>query len=101
MRHPRTRRLSIGLAAVGLAATTIVGQTALPTASADPSTNGGFTSANVKHLKFIPFEVGTATGARVVGHYLFVTSWKNISIYDIKDPLNPVNVSITPIQPMF
>src|SRR3954470_20518213 len=101
MRRQRTRRLAVGLAGLGLAATTLVGQATLPGASAGPSPQGGFTSDNVKHLKFVPFEVGTATGARVVGHYLFVTSWKNLSIYDIKDPLNPVNVSITPIRFMF
>src|SRR3954470_21457008 len=101
MRRQRTRRLAFGLGGLGLAATALAGPAVLPGASAGPSTQGGFTSDNVKHLKFIPFEVGTATGARVIGHYLFVTSWKNISIYDIKDPLNPVNVSITPIQPMF
>ena len=61
----------------------------------------GFSSSNVEQVKFVPFEVGSATGARVVGHYLFVTSWKNFSIYDIKDPLNPVRLSTTPIGFMF
>src|SRR3954449_1027058 len=101
MRRQCTRRLAVGLAGLGLAATPLGGQATLPGASAGPSTQGGFTSDNVKHLKFVPFEVGTATGARVVGHYLFVTSWKNLSIYDIKDPLNPVNISITPVRFMF
>lgn len=61
---------------------------ALSTANAGPS-SGGFTSDNVDYLKFVPFEVGTATGARRVGDLLFVTSWKNYSIYDVKDPMNP------------
>jgi len=72
----------------------------LPSAQAGP-TAGGWTSDNVDHVKFIPFEVGTATGARVVGKYLFVTSWKNFSIYDIKDPLNPALLSTTPLGFMF
>lgn len=72
----------------------------LPAAQAGP-TAGGWTSDNVDHVKFVPFEVGTATGARVVGKYLFVTSWKNLSIYDIKDPLNPALLSTTPIGFMF
>jgi hypothetical protein len=59
-----------------------------PASSAGPS-SGGFTSDNVDYLKLVPFEVGTATGARQVGNLLFVTSWKNFSIYDLKDPLNP------------
>ncbi len=61
---------------------------ALTSASAGP-TEGGFTSDNVDYVKFVPFEVGSATGARKVGDLLFVTSWKNYSIYDVKDPLNP------------
>ena len=34
-------------------------------------------------------ELLTATGANIRGDYLYLTSWKNISIYDISDPLNP------------
>lgn len=60
----------------------------LGSAQAGPST-GGFTSDNVNYVKLVPFEVGTATGARKVDNLLFVTSWKNFSIYDLKDPLNP------------
>jgi hypothetical protein len=72
----------------------------LPGAQAGPS-ESGWSSDTVDHVKFVPFEVGTATGARVVGKYLFVTSWKNFSIYDIKDPLNPALLSTTPIGFMF
>ena len=61
---------------------------ALNTASAGPSP-GGFTSDNVDYVKFVPFEVGTATGARKVDDLMFVTSWKSYSIYSLKDPLNP------------
>jgi hypothetical protein len=61
---------------------------ALNTATAGPST-GGFTSDNVDYIRHVPFEVGTATGARRVGDLLFVTSWKSYSIYSLKDPLNP------------
>ncbi len=64
-------------------------------ASAGPSA-GGNSSDNVEFVQFIPFEVGTATGARVIGDYLYVTSWKSFSIYDVKDPLNPVRLSTTP-----
>jgi hypothetical protein len=59
-----------------------------PSSSAGPS-SGGFTSENVDYVKLVPFEVGSATGARKVGNLLFVTSWKNFSIYDLSDPLNP------------
>lgn len=72
----------------------------LPSAQAGPS-ESGYSSDTVDHVKFVPFEVGTATGARVVGKYLFVTSWKNFSIYDISDPMNPALLSTTPIGFMF
>ncbi len=80
------KRLVLFAAAAALLAGTVPGT--LNTASAGPS-SGGFTSDNVDYLKLVPFEVGTATGARKVGNLLFVTSWKSFSIYDIKDPLNP------------
>lgn len=66
-----------------------------PGAVAGPGLQG-VTSDNVEHVAFIPFEVGTATGAKIVGKYLYVTSWKSFSIYDISDPLDPVQVSQTP-----
>lgn len=60
---------------------------ALPRAAAGPT--DGFNSPNVEYVKHIPFEVGTATGAKVIGKFLYVTSWKSFSIYDVSDPLNP------------
>ncbi|HVF53721.1 MAG TPA: hypothetical protein VNC78_08970 [Actinomycetota bacterium] len=59
-------------------------------------TAGGMTSDNVEYLMHMPFEAGSATGARVVGDYLYVTSWKSLSIYDVSDPLEPARLSITP-----
>ncbi|HEX9824791.1 MAG TPA: hypothetical protein VGB51_10440, partial [Actinomycetota bacterium] len=56
----------------------------------------GVTSANVEHVRFVPFESGySATGARIVGNYLYVTSWKNISIYDITNREDPQLMSYT------
>ncbi len=80
------RRLALFATAAALIAGAVPGT--LGSASAGPS-SGGFTSSNVDYLKLVPFEVGTATGARQVGDLLFVTSWKNFSIYSLKDPLNP------------
>jgi hypothetical protein len=63
-----------------------------PTAQAGPST-GGYSTSNVTYIKHIPFEVGSATGARtfkVKGHeYFLVTSWKAFSIYDLANPYEP------------
>lgn len=67
----------------------------LPAAKAGPSL-GGISSDNVEWVQHIPFEVGTATGARVIGKYLYVTSWKSFSIYDVSDPLAPQLMSFTP-----
>jgi hypothetical protein len=57
----------------------------------------GVTSSNVQYVHHAPFEVGTATGARVVGKYLYLTGWRSISIYDISTPENPQLVNTTPI----
>jgi hypothetical protein len=56
----------------------------------------GITSANVEHIRFVPFEPYSATGARQVGNYLYVTSWKNMTIYDVSNPEDPQLVSYTP-----
>lgn len=64
-------------------------------AGAGPSA-GGLSSDNVEYITFVPFDFGTASGASIIGKYMYVTSWRNFSIYDVSDPLNPVNVSNTP-----
>lgn len=69
-------------------------------ASAGP-TAGGFASENVEFVKNLPIEAGTATGARLVGDRLYVTSWKSISIYDVSDPIDPVLLSMTPVGVAF
>src|SRR3954447_2303305 len=46
-------------------------------------------SKNVEYLGSIQQDVGLTTGAKVIGDRLFVTSGKNISIYDISDPAAP------------
>jgi hypothetical protein len=46
-------------------------------------------SDNVEYLGSIKDDVGLTTGAKVVGDRLFVTSGKNISIYDISTPEAP------------
>ena len=74
---------------------------AIPSAgSAGPDAPAhGVTSSLVEHIRFVPFEVYSATGARVVGTYLYLTSWKNLSIYDVSTPEDPRLVSFTPFTP--
>ncbi|MGH2729283.1 MAG: LVIVD repeat-containing protein [Actinomycetota bacterium] len=67
----------------------------VPSVAAGPSA-GGNSSDNVEWLKLVPFDAVTATGARLIGKYLYVTSWRNFSIYDVSDPLNPALQSTTP-----
>ncbi len=86
------RRLALVTASLALVGGLIPGALVNANAGAEAGTS----TANVKHLKTIPFEVGTATGARTFkvkgNEYLMVTSWKSFSIYDLKDPLNPTLV---------
>jgi hypothetical protein len=46
-------------------------------------------SDNVEYLGSIKQDVGLTTGAKIVGDRMFVTSGKNISIYDISNPAAP------------
>lgn len=57
---------------------------------------GGWSSENVEYVDFVPFEVGTGTGASVFGKYLVVTGWKTFSLYDISEPTAPKLLSSTP-----
>src|SRR3954452_1150353 len=59
-------------------------------ASANQSGPDWVSSDNVEYLGSIKQDVGMTTGAKVVGNRLYVTSGKNISIYDISKPETPV-----------
>lgn len=47
------------------------------------------TSDNVEYLGSLKLDVGQTTGAKIVGKHLYVTSAKNLSIYDISKPESP------------
>lgn len=84
---------------VGLIAAAALTVAMLPGAQAGPGPHGT-TSDNVEHVAFIPFEVGSATGANFFSKgkddYMIVTGWKSFSIYDINDPAVPVQVAQKP-----
>ena len=61
----------------------------LSPASAAGPTVGGFASDNIEYVGHVPFEAATSTGVTLAGKYMYLTSWKNISVYDISDPTNP------------
>jgi hypothetical protein len=78
----------------------VVGLAGAATAAADPTVPGNPVDAvmsdNVSYLGSIKEDVGMTTGARVVmvdgQPRLYVTSAKNISIYDISNPADPKRV---------
>src|SRR5258705_373969 len=60
-----------------------------PLAAANKSGPDWVSSDNVEYLGSIKQDVGLTTGAKVVGDRLYVTSGKNITIYDISKPESP------------
>ena len=66
----------------------------IPIADANQTWPDAVSSDNVDYLGSIKEDVGLTTGAKVVGNRLFVTSAKNISIYDISTPETPVRIGI-------
>jgi hypothetical protein len=59
---------------------------AVPASAAPPD---AVMSSNVEYLGSIKQDIGLTTGAKIVGSRMFVTSGRNISIYDISDPASP------------
>lgn len=85
-------------------AVSLTGFTATDTnriATAQTPTAGGFASDGVQYVGFVPFEQSTSTGITIRGKFMYATSWKNISTYDISDPLNPVLLDQLPVGFMF
>lgn len=83
----------LGLVAVSLMAFSgVAGAQSVPIGPA-----AGFTSGDeVEYVGFVPFEVGSSTGVSIQGKYMYLTSWKSLSIYDISDPASPVLLSQVP-----
>ncbi len=65
-------------------------------ASAGP-TAGGIATDNVEYVRFVPFDQSSSTGVTIVGKYAYLTSWKNLSIYDVSDPTDPALVGYEPL----
>lgn len=61
-------------------------------ASANQQNAEGIYTDNIKYISHLQL-LGDGVGARVIGHYLYATSSKDLEIYDISDPVNPVEVS--------
>src|SRR4051794_26779244 len=63
-----------------------------PGARADTMGPDYIASDNVEFVRAIKAPSGLTAGARVVGHYLYVTSAKDLQIYDISTPDDPQQV---------
>ncbi len=57
---------------------------------------GGWASGSVEHIRTVPFEAGTGIDAVLHGKYLYTTTWRSFSIYDVSNPLSPELLSQTP-----
>src|SRR4051794_15543045 len=61
-------------------------------ASADQTGLDWVSSDNVEYLGSIKQDIGLTTGAKVVGNRMFVTSGKNLTIYDVSKPEAPATM---------
>lgn len=56
-------------------------------------------SGSVEYVATIDDDAGTANDAVLHEDYLYVTTWRSFSIYDVSDPLHPDRVSTTHLGP--
>ena len=68
------------------------------------TSTGGYSSSNVEFVKNFP-QHSDAAGGRRLGDYFYITTERDLTIYDISDPLDPVQVGHvvvpTPGVPVF
>ena len=86
----------LGLALFGMPASA-------PVAIGQTPSQGGVLSEDVEYVGFVPTEQSSSTGV-TIDHkrkIMYLTSWKNISTYDITDPLNPSLLGTLPVGFMF
>ncbi len=97
IRSRRTRTILAGLLVTAAAL-------AAPASAAelDGPGPGYFASDNVEWVTNIPIETDSA-GAQLVGKYLYITTSRDLTIYDVSDPENPQRRGflVLPQQPYF
>ena len=61
-----------------------------------------FASENVEWLSNIPLETDTA-GAKIIGKYMYITTGRGLTIYDLSDPVAPkrMGTAVLPQTPQF
>src|SRR4051812_973495 len=62
---------------------------AAPRAHADQTGPDYISSDNVEFVKSVRSPSGLTAGARIIGHYMYVTSSKDLEIFDISTPEDP------------
>ena len=86
----------IVIAVVGVMATLIPTTQQASGSDAWRLTPGGWASGAIEYVKTVPFEAGSGIDAVLHGKYLYTTSWRSFSIYDVSQPLDPQLLSQTP-----
>jgi hypothetical protein len=81
--------MRIAIATAALAAVALLTPTL---ASADRTGLDWVSSDNVEYLGSIKQDVGLTTGAKVIGDRMYVTSGKNLTVYDVSTPETPVTL---------
>ena len=98
------RHMKRYLALASIAGLLLIGSpSSTPIAIGQTPTEGGIASENVEYVGFVPFEQSTSTGLTIdkKRKLMYLTSWKNISSYDISDPENPVQLGTLQVGFMF
>lgn len=89
------RKLSVALVTGALVTTALVGSGSPVTAEPGP---GYFASGNVEWLTTMPIHTD-GVGARIVGKHLYLTTERDLTIYDISKPASPRRVGHMPFVP--
>lgn len=97
----KMKRIVVVVVLLGLVA--LGAPSSIPTAIGQTPTPGGLASKHVEYVGFVPFEQSTSTGLTVdrKRKIMYLTSWKNISSYDISDPTSPQLLDQLPVGFMF
>jgi hypothetical protein len=95
----RCRRLA-SFPLLGLVVLVIVALVAPAATSAPPTWEpvpGGWVSGPIEYVETLPVDAGGGVGATRLGKYLYVTTWRSFSIYDVSDVMDPQLESTTPL----
>ncbi len=98
------RRGGRGRAALALLALIAVGSSssvAAPARRGWEPVPGGWVSGPVTHVKTVPFDAGGGVGATRLGKYLYVTTFRGFSIYNVDRVTDPRLLSTTPAPYVF